>query len=67
VADRPRLCPHPRLPAVQAETPGMQGQGRHRRHVVELEDGGARFDPDNVQAACRSCNTAKRNTAPLGA
>lgn len=32
-------------------------------HVVELEDGGAPFDPSNLQAACRAGNTAKRNAA----
>lgn len=30
-------------------------------HRVRPEDGGALFDPANLQAACRPCNTAKRN------
>jgi 5-methylcytosine-specific restriction endonuclease McrA len=31
-------------------------------HVVELHEGGAAFDPNNLQAACRRCNSAKSNT-----
>ena len=30
-------------------------------HIVELEDGGAPYAMENLQAACRPCNTAKRN------
>jgi 5-methylcytosine-specific restriction endonuclease McrA len=43
--------------------PGCKGRADTGDHIVELEDGGAPFDPSNVQAACRSCNTSKRNTA----
>lgn len=30
-------------------------------HVTRPEDGGALFDPHNLQAACVPCNSAKRN------
>lgn len=30
-------------------------------HVVPLSRGGARLDPDNVVAACRRCNSGKRD------
>jgi 5-methylcytosine-specific restriction enzyme A len=30
-------------------------------HICELEDGGAPYALNNLQAACRSCNAAKRN------
>jgi 5-methylcytosine-specific restriction endonuclease McrA len=30
-------------------------------HIVELDDGGPAYEMSNLQAACRSCNAAKRN------
>ena len=30
-------------------------------HIVRPEEGGAFWDPANLQAACVSCNVAKRN------
>jgi 5-methylcytosine-specific restriction endonuclease McrA len=30
-------------------------------HIVNVDDGGARLDPANLRAACKSCNVAKRN------
>lgn len=29
-------------------------------HIIGWKQGGAWLDPSNLQAACRSCNTAKR-------
>ncbi|MGK2950138.1 MAG: HNH endonuclease [Acidimicrobiales bacterium] len=31
-------------------------------HIVDWRDGGSWFDPDNLRAACVSCNTSQRNT-----
>lgn len=30
-------------------------------HVIELQDGGEPFAPENLVACCMPCNTAKRN------
>lgn len=30
-------------------------------HIVPVVKGGAWFDPDNLRAACRTCNTALSN------
>ncbi len=43
--------------------PGCMGRATAADHVVELEDGGPPYALENLQAACRSCNTSKRNTA----
>lgn len=32
--------------------------GGHANHIVSPEDGGEFFDPGNLEAACRHCNTA---------
>jgi 5-methylcytosine-specific restriction protein A len=32
-------------------------------HIVELLDGGSRFDMSNLQAACVPCNTRKMHAA----
>jgi 5-methylcytosine-specific restriction endonuclease McrA len=32
-------------------------------HRIEIEDGGALYDPANPQGACTSCNSAKRNSS----
>lgn len=29
-------------------------------HIVRLIDGGAQLDPDNLRAACRTCNRGRR-------
>lgn len=41
--------------------PGCEGRAVAVDHIVELADGGAPFDPANLQAACTSCNSAKGN------
>jgi len=38
-----------------------KGTANSADHIRRPEDGGAIFDPQNLQAACVSCNTAKRN------
>jgi hypothetical protein len=38
-----------------------QGVATHCDHIVDVLDGGARLDPANLRAACRSCNIAQRN------
>lgn len=40
---------------------GCLGVANSVDHIVELEDGGARYDVANCQAACVPCNTRKRN------
>lgn len=45
----------------QIRLPGCGGRASHADHIVELQDGGAPFDLANLQAACGSCNVAKRN------
>jgi 5-methylcytosine-specific restriction protein A len=40
---------------------GCLGKANTVDHIVELEDGGAPFLLENLQACCRPCNTAKRN------
>lgn len=45
----------------QIGLPGCRVVATTADHIVELEDGGARYVLENLQAACRSCNTAKRN------
>lgn len=47
----------------QIRLPGCLGRANAADHRVELEDGGPPFDLGNLQAACRPCNTAKRNQA----
>lgn len=45
----------------QLRIPGVcLGSANTGDHVVPLSRGGARLDEDNVQAACRPCNTAKQ-------
>lgn len=41
--------------------PGCEVTATTGDHVVPLARGGARLDPDNVVAACRRCNSGKRD------
>ena len=45
----------------EIQLPGCKGRATTADHIVELADGGEVYDMANLQAACRSCNTAKRN------
>jgi 5-methylcytosine-specific restriction enzyme A len=47
----------------QIRLPKCRGQATAVDHIVELEDGGSRYDLSNLQAACASCNASKRNTS----
>ena len=38
---------------------GCLGRANSVDHIVELLDGGAPFDPSNLQASCVPCNTRK--------
>jgi 5-methylcytosine-specific restriction endonuclease McrA len=40
---------------------GCGGRADSVDHVIELVDGGAAFDPGNLQAACAACNSSKHN------
>jgi 5-methylcytosine-specific restriction protein A len=46
----------------QIRLPGCLGRATAADHIVELADGGELLDMANLQAACKPCNTAKRNT-----
>ena len=39
--------------------PGCEGKATAVDHIVALRDGGAPFELRNLQAACKSCNSAK--------
>lgn len=43
----------------QIGLPGCTRRATAADHIVELFEGGAPFDMANLQAACRSCNSAK--------
>jgi HNH endonuclease len=47
--------------ACQIRLPACRRRPDTVDHVVELDEGGALYALSNLQAACRSCNTAKRN------
>ena len=34
----------------------------HVDHIIELSQGGAKYDPDNARASCRSCNLGRKRT-----
>jgi 5-methylcytosine-specific restriction endonuclease McrA len=34
----------------------------HVDHIVELSQGGAKYDPDNCRASCRTCNLRRKRT-----
>jgi 5-methylcytosine-specific restriction endonuclease McrA len=39
--------------------PGCTGRGELVDHIVPVKMGGSWFDPANLRAACRSCNTSR--------
>jgi 5-methylcytosine-specific restriction endonuclease McrA len=45
----------------QIRGPKCRGRASHVDHIISVSQGGARLDPSNLQAACASCNVAKRN------
>jgi 5-methylcytosine-specific restriction endonuclease McrA len=47
----------------QIRLPGCKVRANSVDHIVRPEDGGARYDPANLRAACISCNSAKRNSS----
>ena len=46
----------------QIAGPRCKTKATHVDHIVSVSDGGAKFDPANLRAACASCNISKRNT-----
>lgn len=42
-------------------SPNCKGRADQVDHIVRPEDGGAWYDERNLQAACKTCNVAKRN------
>ena len=45
----------------QIQLPGCRTIATHVDHIVDWQDGGPPYDPSNLRAACKSCNTAQRN------
>jgi 5-methylcytosine-specific restriction endonuclease McrA len=46
----------------QIRLPGCTGRATVADHIVEMQQGGDRLPPlEGLQAACRHCNTAKKN------
>jgi 5-methylcytosine-specific restriction enzyme A len=58
IAERGRACQDPRCKA-----PHRRGIRVFGDHIVELQDGGAPLDPDNVLLRCGSCHTRKTAAA----
>jgi len=44
---------------VRCGSPGTTRSPNHVDHIVELEDGGARLDPANLQTLCLPCHNRK--------
>lgn len=51
---RGRICQDPRCRRPMGPWRRIYGD-----HIIELRDGGARLDPDNVLLRCASCHTRK--------
>ena len=45
----------------QIKLPGCTLIATECDHIVRPEEGGAQYDPANLQAVCKPCNVAKRN------
>ena len=45
----------------QIKLDNCRGRATEVDHIVAVSQGGDRLDPSNLQAACKSCNVAKRN------
>lgn len=46
--------------------PACDGCAEHVDHIVPRALGGPLYDPDNVRAACRRCNLARRTPRVRG-
>jgi 5-methylcytosine-specific restriction protein A len=46
----------------QLGLPKCRGRATEVDHIRNIDDGGARLDPANLRASCKSCNVAKRNS-----
>jgi len=51
-----------RAPIRAAHTCGRCGSDRNlvAHHIIALKDGGAPYDPDNLEVVCRSCHRTRR-------
>lgn len=45
----------------QIRRPGCTGHATEVDHITSMSDGGAKFDPANLRAACKKCNVGQRN------
>jgi 5-methylcytosine-specific restriction enzyme A len=43
----------------QVRGPRCKGEATEADHVVAIADGGAMFDPRNLRAACKPCNSGR--------
>lgn len=43
----------------QIQLDGCEGTADRVDHIVPLDEGGARLDPNNLRASCRPCNTRR--------
>lgn len=43
----------------QIRDPGCLLDATHADHIIRPADGGGRFDPENLRAACSRCNQAR--------
>ena len=46
----------------QLRLPKCKGRATATNHILDWRSGGSWYSPDNLQAACSSCNTAERNS-----
>lgn len=46
----------------QINGPRCTHHATHVDHIIPLAEGGARLDPNNCRAACRSCNIGRNTT-----
>lgn len=46
----------------QIRGPKCKGVATQVDHIVPLSEGGARLDPDNLRAACGTCNAGRQNS-----
>lgn len=43
------------------QLPGCRLMATEVDHIVDWRYGGAKYDPENLRAACKPCNVAQRN------
>ena len=68
MADHPYHGPWPRIRRsildrdghrCQIQGPRCKGDATHVDHIVPWSEGGAWYEPDNLRAACETCNSGR--------